>query len=229
MTASKYSVPSSAMRTHLVEDRRAEVSPWGRGNSKLGAGIYTYSKLPGRVDGSCPGSTDACEEYCYAKRLVLNPWVWKLLTENTERGDALPPLPDDAKIVRFHVSGDFDTADYVRSWIALALARPKVKFFGYTRSWRCDELLPALEEFRALPNVFLWASVDAEMATLPPDGWKIAWVEDDPRVKKVGNHYIANGRAAIACPEEAGIVKDCETCGFCFKKRHDIDLVFLKH
>lgn len=229
MTASKYSVPASAMRTHLVEDRRAEVSPWGRGNSKLGPGIYTYSKLAGRQH-SCPGSTDSCEEYCYAKRLVTNPWVWKLLADNTARGDALPPLPDDAKIVRFHVSGDFDTAGYVESWIELAKQRPAVKFFGYTRSWRCDDILPALERFRALPNVFLWASVDAEMTVLPPTGWKIAWVEDDPRVQKVGSQYIADdNKASIACPEEAGKVKDCETCRFCFQRKHPIDLVFLKH
>lgn len=227
MPASKYKVPASALLTHIIEDRRAEVSGWGRGNSKLGFGIYTYSKLPGRV-GSCPGSTESCETYCYAKRLVANKWVWQMLTDNTARGDELPPLPDDAKIVRFHVSGDFDTAGYVESWINLAESRPAVRFFGYTRSWRCENMIAALERFRALPNVYLWASVDAEMRTLPPKGWRVAWIEDDARLKKVGKHYDAGGVHAVACPEEAGKLPNCETCRFCFK-RHGMDLVFLKH
>lgn len=126
------------LTVHLVEDRGCEISPWGRGNRKLGASIYSYSKLPGRVGGSCPGSTAECELICYAKRVVANRPVWDLWTTNTERGDEVPPLPPDARVVRFHVSGDFDTVAYVWSWYRLALAHPDVRMFGYTRSWRVE-------------------------------------------------------------------------------------------
>lgn len=205
---------------HLIEDRRIILSPWGKGNLKLGLGIYTYSKLPGRISGTCPGSSGECELICYAKRLVHNKWVWELYKENTLRGDELPELPSDAKIVRFHVSGDFDTPGYIISWIRLAAKNPDVRFFGYTRSWRVPELRVLLEEFKSLPNVFLWASIDSTVENLPPESWHKAWIE--------GDHRIPSSKVVI-CPEETGKRPNCESCGFCFKKTHDMDLIFLKH
>lgn len=59
------------------------VSPFGRGNLKIGSGVYTYSRLPGHPSrpalgtapelyleqrGTCPGSSPECEAICYASR-----------------------------------------------------------------------------------------------------------------------------------------------------------------
>lgn len=228
---SRYSVSREAMATHLVEDRRASVSPWGRGNSKIGPGVYTYSKPAGRGY-SCPGSTDYCEEACYAKRMVQNPALAWLYAENAARGDELPQLPADAELVRGHVSGDFDTVDYVDSWTSLALRRPQVLFWFYTRSWRVPELRQALEALRALPNVQVWASLDPD-CDLPPEGWRCAWLDGDPRLTRVGvesNAYRIRGfpRRIPACPEETGERANCVECGYCFSQGTG-DLVFLEH
>lgn len=215
------------MITHLIEDRNAVISPWGKGNSKLGSGIYTYSKLPGR-EHSCPGSSSECERMCYAKRLVANKPVWELLTANT-KNDTVPPLPPDAQIVRIHVSGDFDTNNYIASWVGLVCANPGVKFFGYTRSWRVKELLYNLEQLRSLPNVWLWASMDKSITELPPEGWRRAWIAGDSRLTPNGKHYLTfDGRKAIVCLEENGSMPDCETCTLCFATKKN-DLVFIEH
>jgi hypothetical protein len=41
------------------------------------------------------------------------------------------------------------------------------------------ELLPALEELRALPNVQMFASMDPSTEELPPIGWRRAWIMRD--------------------------------------------------
>lgn len=225
----RYLVSRDAMTTHLVEDRRAGVSPWGCGNSKLGPGVYTYSKPAGRAR-SCPGSTDYCEEVCYAKRMTSNLWLRELYTRNLWRGANLPELPADARLVRGHVSGDFDSHDYVCSWIDLSRWRPEVLFWFYTRSWRVPELLPRLEDLRACPNVQLWASMDPE-SELPPEGWRRAWLDGDLRI----GHLVAKRAyrvlgevVAPACPEETGEKANCVDCLYCFATQEG-DLVFLEH
>ena len=197
----RYDVTLDALTVHPIEDRRSLVSPWGKGNSKIGPGIYTYSKLPGRQSGTCPGSSAECEMICYAKRVIMNKPVWELWERNTVRGENLPDLPNDAKIVRFHISGDFDTWQYTRAWVMMCEDIPDVQFFGYTRSWRVPELLPMLEKLRALPNVELWASLDKSMIDLPPAGWRRAWLEGDPRIVQQGKSYLVEGTPAIICPE----------------------------
>lgn len=98
-----------------------------------------------------------------------------------------------AKIVRFHGGGDFLDADYVRGWIRVAKALPKLKFFGTTRTgWLIfhpelkkppfDPIMDPpmrrpINEFRTLPNVALGASLDAQTRT--PE--LIRWLrEQDP-------------------------------------------------
>ena len=226
----RYGVSREDMTVHLVEDRRASVSPWGLGNSKLGPGVYTYSKLPGIMRGSCPGSTEHCEAVCMPKR-IGNPWVESLWAFNQRRGDALPVLPDDALLVRGHVSGDFDTPGYVESWIALAVTRPGCQFWFYTRSWRVPTILLALEELRAQPNVQMWASMDAD-CELPPRGWRRAWLDSDPRAvherRGRAGYKTQDGVLAIACPEEVGTKANCVACTYCFRPGRG-DLVFLEH
>lgn len=262
----KVKAAKQQLTVHLPDTRGVIVSRWGKGNEKLGTdGLYTYSRLPGSPDsrfraiaiaagfepgssqGTCPGSTEECESICYAKRVVDTP-VWGVWERNSN-SEQLPweddPLPADAKIVRIHVSGDFTTPSYIEGWIALAMKRSKVLFFGYTRSWNVPMLLPGLERLRALPNVQLFASMDKSMEELPPDGWRRAWLEDDIRAISGGgpgaeqglgfflgegmhNFHAVDGAAVYVCPEEIGRKPNCQECGYCVRGTRG-DVVFLVH
>lgn len=232
---SRFAVTREEMTTYLVEDRRALVSPWGCGNSKIGPGVFTYSKLPGSAE-SCPGATPYCERVCYAMRIIDNPWLRELYTANQCRGAELPELPADARLVRGHVSGDFDTPEYVIAWRKQAMERPEVLFWFYTRSWRVPEILPALQLLRELPNVEVWASVDADASDLPPIGWRRAWLDSDMRATAGGQvgkyaYRTEDGMLAIVCPEETGKAANCAECGFCFTPDYGqgTDLIFIEH
>lgn len=219
--------------TYLSDDRRATISRWMKGNPKLGPGVYSYSRLPGRpfgeydpaiTLGTCPGSSAECEDICYAKRIV-NADVLRIYEENSLTWE-LPSLPSDAKIVRFHVSGDFDTEPYIFNWVRLCQDHPDVRFWGYTRSWCIRHLLPLLEELRALPNVQLFASVDNSIKEEPPAGWRRAYIQGDERITDINGEIHPTD--AYVCPEETGRKKDCISCGYCILGRHG-NVAFLKH
>lgn len=247
-TKGKVEAARRELTVHLPDTRGVTISRWGRGNTKLGMdGVYTYSRLPGRVGGTCPGATPECQDICYAMRVIKTPPVWDVWARNSE-AKRLPeePLPPDAKIVRIHVGGDFDTTYYIDQWYWVARKHPDVRFFGYTRSWRVLELLARLERLRALPNVQLFASMDAGMTELPPPGWRRAWLEDDPRAIVGGgpgaeqglehwlgegmhNFKAVDGRPVYVCPEETGRKANCQECNYCIKGRDGTDVVFLLH
>lgn len=205
---------------HVIDDSRAMLSPWGIGNPKLGRGIYTLSRLPGRrtkhlwSDGTCPGATELCLKVCYSMRFGTNRYLMNWMFDNTQNlWEDIPPLPSDAKVVRLHVSGDFDTRKYINMWIRLCKKSPDVLFFTYTRSWRVPDLLPLLEQLQALPNMQLFASIDDDTPELPPKGWRVAWLCDADSVSEL----ILNLRHTLLCPEETGAQPNCEACGYCFK------------
>ncbi len=235
-TKGKVEVAKQALTVHLPDTRGVTISRWGRGNTKLGMdGMYTYSRLPGRIGGTCPGASLECQNICYAKRVHGQP-VWDVWARNSLdlTGDDVykEPLPPDAKIVRIHVSGDFDSRNYVQHWIKIVLEHPDVLFFGYTRSWRVPELLKPLERLRALPNVELFASMDQSIQEMPPPGWRRAWIEGDSRAEaeQLGDHgYRAqDGAAVYTCPEETGRKSSCQECGYCILGRRS-DVRFLLH
>jgi len=118
----------------------------------------------------------------------------------------LEALPEDAPVVRIHVGGDFYSVEYVDTWRFICEARPNTQFWAYTRSWTQPELREALERLRALPNVELFASTDTAMP-LPPEGWRVAFIEDDSRA------------SGLACPHQQGHVASCLDCGYCFRKK----------
>lgn len=224
---------------HLIEDRRTVISPWGSGNPKVGE-MYTYSRLPGRVGGTCPGASVECGNICYAKRVVYNEPVWQLWTRNS-LSDEVAPLPEPLRraggVVRLHVSGDFDSLHYLISWCKLVNQNQEVKFFGYTRSWRVPELVPWLIQLRGYENMQLFASVDAS-TELPPEGWRRAWIDGDSRLREdEGNPHVRaftgpwhdmNRDLAYVCPQETGRKLNCLACNYCIRGRRG-DVVFLKH
>jgi len=239
----------------IPDTRGVTVSRYGKGNLKIGPDVYTYSRLPGHTSkealssagtiadhwhGTCPGATEECQQICYAARPVAeNGIVAQMWVLNSIASD-VPPIPEDCRLLRIHVSGDFDTTVYIENWIQRLTERPDVRAWAYTRSWRVDYLLPALERLRALPNIQLFASMDSSTVELPPTGWRRAWIDGDtragdPQLTKahMGNPAQVNlvtydGTMSFVCPEEYKAVRDCQQCRYCTDGKSK-DVTFLKH
>ena len=166
-----------------------------RGNTKLGKSVGTINRMPGDT---CPGESEWCSWACYAKGGMFF-YQWKRYkTSNIELPEKFPPF------VRIHASGDFDSEAYI-DWISqMVKSNHETLFWAYTRSWRIPALLPALEALRGLPNMQLFASTDVT-TELPPDGWRVAFIEGDTRFK------------GPLCMEQTGAKPSCASCGYCFK------------
>lgn len=140
-------------------------------NSKL-KDTYTFS-LPSGF--TCPGAKDClskadrhtgkitdgphCQFRCFsataesaytAVRLIR--WHnFDRLKEAAELGLLadliLESLPEDAKLVRIHVAGDFYNQAYFNAWLEVARQRPEVIFYAYTKSapfWSASrEVIPS--------------------------------------------------------------------------------------
>ncbi len=218
------------------------------GNSKVAC--YTWDLPEGAT---CPGRSAFCLD-CYAvamskgtkessmmgsRVLRLKAWAehrewWRkeMVAECLKYGAMAP--------VRIHVAGDFFNAEYTRDWIGVVKACPGTYFWGYTRSWAVDpkakgakDLLKALNELRALPNMTLFASFDPTMP-VPPANWLWAGIYGDPRMST--KRRVP--RPVIICPEIAGTPQDwrgvregagpplaadgfprlatCRACGWCW-------------
>jgi len=183
------------------------------GNHKIGTGkhIATWSRTPGTT---CPGMSEACA-ICYAVTMMRYDSVAKGWAERTVA--PLPMIPASIEICRIHVAGDFDTVEYIQSWIDKVRAHPNVMFWAYTRSWRIPELLPSLERLRAEPNMQLFASTDSTISESTPTGWRVAYLETE--------NYTTSG---IVCPEQSGKKENCDQCKYCFKGQKG-DVRFLPH
>jgi hypothetical protein len=131
---------------------------FGRGNSKFGTEIFTFSlpagwTCPGareclaRVDRESGKLTDGKETLfrCFAASMEArmgsvrkSRWnnfdLLKGKSESEMAGLILESLPFDAKLVRVHVSGDFFNDAYFKAWMSVALERPDTVFYAYTKS-----------------------------------------------------------------------------------------------
>lgn len=214
---------------YLPDTCGVEISRYGKGNLKIGPDVYTYSRPAGLFE-TCPGASAECEAICYAKR-IREP-ILGIYFRNI--GDDVPPIPGDCRLLRLHISGDFDTPEYTRNWRQQLLERSDVRCWAYTRSWRVPYLLPPLEELRALPNVQMFASMDSSIQERPPAGWRIAWIDGDPRAddlalnKRPRIRLTAFDTISYTCPEQTGHKHDCQECRYCFDGRRG-DVTFLRH
>lgn len=224
---------------YLPDTKDVTISRFGEGNLKLGPGVFSYSRSAGALYGTCPGSTEECEAICFAKR-IRGP-IAEVYQRNY--GSEVPPIPEECTVLRIHVSGDFDSVQYIENWIDRLSERPEVTCWAYTRSWRVPELLPALERLRTLANVQLFASMDPSCEELPPTGWRRAWIWRDAaghwpmesRLKnwqrvpvRSDNQQAMDGTPSYVCPEETGRRTDCASCGYCFEgQKHDV--TFIEH
>jgi hypothetical protein len=219
VAAQKVASNKAKLEIMLPDTRGVTISRWMKNNLKLGPNVVTYSKL---ALASCPGASVWCKKDCYAQR--IKGVVEDVYRINTQAGADVPDLPENTELCRPHVSGDFDSVAYIDRWIYIVRGRPDVLFWAYTRSCNVPELMPALSVLQALPNMQLFASMDESTPKLPPDGWRIAWIEGDMRIGRVDGH------TSIVCPEERKKVENCEKCRYCFTPFVGIrDVVFLKH
>lgn len=197
------------LTVYLPDTRGTSISPFGKGNLKIGESVFTYSRLPGDPArwalglpdelrahddppmGTCPGATEECQKICYAARPVAeNGPVFQMWLKNSLTEDVPFELPPGCTHLRLHISGDFTTRGYIDGWYALLVGRPDVKVWAYTRSWRVPNLLPSLNRLRKLPNVQLLASVDKstkteEITPIVDDGWRLAWIAGDKRLNTI--------------------------------------------
>ena len=184
------------------------------GNPKVGRHVSVVNR---EAVETCPGASEWCI-VCYA--LHGN---FQRFNLQAKYAAAVLELPLNIRdLMRWHVSGDFDTVEYIRMAIKYMADHPGTKFWAYTRSWTVDKLLPELERMRELPNMQLFASVDPTMPE-PPPGWRIAYPETDDRFTGVTCLEQACSRA---CPDgckgkgktHIPIMPDCERCTYCFRK-----------
>jgi hypothetical protein len=170
---------------------------------------------------TCPGHSQWCRDHCYADKgffpLLRNRHreAQRSAHQSNSLISEIQDLPTGSWI-RAHAAGDFDTIGYIHKWKRAAQLRPDMRFWAYTRSWRIQALLPALEELRQLPNFELFASTDPTIEERPPEGWRVAWIDGDPRAR------------GLVCPEQTGKMSDCADCGFCVIAERG-DLILLPH
>jgi len=180
-----------------------------QGNKKLG-------KLPNISMSSytsCPGKSEWCVKKCYASKYEkIYPQCIPAYMRNME----ISKSPDFVNIIidkvkkisgpyfRIHTSGDFYNIKYIEKWIEICQSLPNILFSVYTRSWIIPELLSSLKELNKLKNVQIFLSTDPTM-DLPPDGFRIAFIEEDERAK------------GIMCLYDSGLKNACSDCGYCFK------------
>lgn len=204
--------------------KRVVISP---NNTKLGK-IPSFS-LP--AISSCPGRTTWCSNLCYADKVAriyknaaksyeTNMMATTAVDFVTLMNDEITKLVNKGiKTFRIHVSGDFYDVKYIYRWVSIIQSNPEVMFYGYTRSWSVDNLLPHLETLRCLPNVILFASTDDTTIGGIPPGWREAFASDTK----------PNGKKMVTCLEQAGKVATCDKCRICFNPKSNLNIHFLPH
>lgn len=211
------------------------------GNRKLGGQLIWGFGLPSGAT-ACPGSTELCRRYCYAKRLeTLRPSVARRYAHNL----ALSRRPDfsrrvrwfilahEIRVVRVHIGGDFYSDEYARKWLRVMQRLRAVRFYFYTRSWRDSVINPAIEAMSALPNVRAWYSVDRETGppVVLPKQVRVAWLmtssDDAPpssadltfRTVPLRRRVTLSVNTVSVCAAESGLhpATSCDRCGVCWR------------
>ena len=209
-----------------------------RGNMHLGSDFWTFS-LPART--TCKlGMTDACEDVCYALDFVfLQASARRKHQDNFERAQDTTEFANDlhAEIryrrirrIRLHVSGDFFSVEYARTWLRVAQRCRATTFLFYTRAWRSPEMHEVLVGLASLPNVFAFWSEDRETGPcdlpvgrrcflcatpqdelLVPPGVLIFRQRSRPPRKWINGSWV--------CAKEQGLSTGltCSTCQVCVK------------
>lgn len=193
---------------------------FGEGNAKVGD-VFTFS-LPSQI--TCPGMSSWCKKHCNMSRFErLRPTCLRAYERNLKIAKnphlftktVIGILPRILPCMRLHVSGDFWSEDYIKSWIEICAAFPQTQFWTYTRTWMVSELLSPLNQLRSLSNIKIFASTDPTIP-LPPHGWRVAFLDKDQRAQ------------GLKCPQQEGLLRSCLKCGYCFRKEKG-NVIFKVH
>lgn len=226
------------------------------GNTKLGA-IHGWMLPPIKT---CRGASLVCLERlpdgkakpkprCYACREAFRQKGVKRQHEVNYEASKKPNFVKWAiaeiakrriKILRWHGSGDFYNAAYIKKVIAIVRATPNVKHFAFTRAWwdrktrKESKMLPLLVELGSLSNFRLWFSLDSSMP-IPPkvEGIRLCYLaindQDEPpcqcRVFRDLPRYqkktvrITAAHGSRVCPYEDGksVGVTCKKCKWCIE------------
>lgn len=195
------------------------------GNRKLPktTGIFNLPAIE-----TCPGATDACKTYCYARKAeriyrgVLNHRQESL--QDSKSANFIPQMVSEIALlsskrkinkVRIHESGDFYSQEYIDSWQAIAETFPGIIFYAYTRSYQFD-----FSGLQALDNVRLIFSLDE---TTCKKALKVS--KTFARISKVISKHEEPKllQTAIVCPG------DCKICSICSSNNRYNIILFRKH
>lgn len=209
------------------------------GNTKLGNLIHHWS-IPSGLEKICVGATALCLSLCYAMR---HHYLRKNVKTALARNFNLAIREDFhelaigwikslfCRVVRVHPSGEFFSTSYVKQWIKVAKASPKVTFFAYTRSWRDKDVLRELKKLAREPNFYLWFSCDKDTGKPPKvKGVRFAYLMyDDNDIPSFKVDLVFRNKTrqkmkwvngTLVCPEENGVTDiTCSKCKLCFNER----------
>lgn len=186
-----------------------------RSNSKIGK-IASFS-VPTKI--TCKGMTGWCGENCYAHRSEIQyPNVINSYNRNLEASKLsnfarmatkeIKALPETYNLFRIHVAGDFYSVQYIKKWMAIIRANPKMSFYAYTRSWRIPHLVPYLRKLGELKNMSLLCSTDIDTfnaGETVPQGLREAFAGDVKPAK------------SVLCLVQSHKSPSCEACKLCTK------------
>jgi len=212
-------------------------------NNKLGPGIHSWSITAGVT---CPGKTKACASVCYAMGGFYNmPSVRQRMNLNHKFSESKEFVPwmtkalwaHSVRVMRIHCAGDFFDAEYTEKWLQIVKQTPRVVFFGYTRSWRDEEIAPVLQRLALVKNMRLWYSADIQTGTPPrvPGLKGIAWMARDSHEEEEAPAWsdlvfrdkprtlLKKANGVQVCPNEIGLPEPyprltCTQCQLCFRK-----------
>lgn len=221
----------------------AEVFMLTVGNRKLGPHLIWGFSLPSGAQFSCPGASATCGTHCYARRFER---YRPAAAERYQRNFTLSRRRDFARrvrafliahavrVVRVHVGGDFDSAEYAEKWRHVIARSRRTRFYFYTRSWQVPAIKAVIDRIAALPNCRAWYSCDADTGVPAdvPAGVRVAWLQTAPadlppspvhlvfRVRSLRSSPSPVG-GSFVCPAEDGVRRTpavtCERCGYCWR------------
>lgn len=216
-----------------------------KGNIKIGKGIWSFSTLPGNdyistttkgqltcVKGTCGDCAKDCSKHCYAIKSLkchhnsITPvWTRNTLIMRHSLQDGFDQIINACKtkkisVLRFHVSGEIESYDYLCHMVRLAKACPETivsfytKQFAYIKRWITEN-----GEFpkNLICNMSAWKDNIKGYENLP--GCNYFYWDD-------GDDESLNGM--FACPaverkpgakigHETGVT--CDKCMRCYKAR----------
>lgn len=183
-----------------------------KGNSKMGKSVAVFNLPPGKT---CT-PTQWCltgrsgKPACYAFRnncilpSVIASTEWRM--QESLKPDfvdrVVSELDGRFDLVRVHSTGDFYSSEYVKKWLAIATALPRVRFRTTTRR---SDLAPEVSRLASLRNFVIRESLDPFR---PEPGMGLPFAA-------LSSLAIAKGK--FKCPN------GCETCGYvCWMSRRSI-------